>query len=478
VKDTLPPACRARAYLSPLRWLGHGLLAAGLALAAASQGTPAPGSNPAQPPCTVAYADFGRELLQALGEKRPPAFADLLTRHYGRMVLLGFDLRYPKTMLAKPDDVARLAAIADVLLDLQDRTAEWTTADPATLKSEHADVLKLRKYVAAWRSKPTTTEPPAMAPRARPCLLVLAPDRKNFVGMVGLLGLWEEFYRDTWWFDATAQFSDLRLQNEDDAQLIALEYAAPDQHGNVTLGFDMNTREKTGLLQHVAQRAAMSWCWRWLGDDTDLSFQLGLATALVVDILGMNNARSGGSGKAHSTEGQGGFIPGAPGQGGGMPVQNADSTWRLTEGQDYFARVLRQAQKAGRHEAKDSRDKYGHFLLHDQKDQHRYLVDAPFLGKVALDREIVPAAFLDDYLEFHRAYRAAFVHWLQQNGAKSKTASADRFTMLMHRLMARKQGVILDALCLELYGIPLSSRDAAVDTLERRFLTWIAESLR
>jgi hypothetical protein len=390
------PACRFCALLQVV-------LAAGLALAAAAQAAPALTA----PATTVAYADFGKALLQSLGEASPPSFEDLLARHYGRMPLLGFDLRYPKTMLGKPAELTRLVEITDVLLALQDRTAEWTTADAAALKLERAEVLKLRKYVAAFRNKPLATEPPTVAAADRPCLLVLAPDRRNFVGVLGVLGLWKDFYRDTWWVDATAQFSDLRLQNEGDAQLIALEYASPDQHGDVTLGFDMNTREKTGLLQHVAQRAAMSWCWRWLGDDVDLSFQLGLATALVIDVLGCNNARSGGSGKSHTTEGEGGFIPGAPGQGGLMAVPNADSAWRLTQGQDYFARVLRQAEKAGRHEAKDQKDKYGHFLLRDQKDQHRLLVNAPFLGKAALDREVVPPEFFDDYLEFHRAYRAS-----------------------------------------------------------------------
>jgi hypothetical protein len=450
-----------------LRWL----LLPALTITAAAQSPPEPAS-------AVAYADFGRALLHSLGENEPPSFADLLARHYGRLQLRGFDLRYPKTMLAKGEDIARLVAIADLLIDLQDRTVEWTTADAAGLKGERAELQKLKKQTGAFHTKPDAALPPAVALVDKPCLLVLCPDRKDFVGVVGLLGLWREFYRQTWWVDSTAQFSDLRLQNEGDAQLIALEYAAPEQHGDVTLGYDMNTREKTGLLQHVAQRAAMSWCWRWLGDDVDISFHLGLATALVIDVLGIDNARSGGSGKSHTTEGEGGFIPGAPGQGGLMATPNADSAWRLTQGKDYFARVLRQAETAGRHEAKDPKDKFGHFLLSDQKSQHHFLVNAPFLGQAAVDREVVSAAFLDDYLEFHRAYRAAFVHWLQQSGARTRPASAELFAKLTRRLMQQQKGVTFDALCQEVYGIPLSSRDSAVDALEHRFLAWIADSLK
>jgi hypothetical protein len=426
----------------------------------------------------VAYADFGHALLSSFGESAAPALPELLERHYARLPLAGFDLRVPKAMLGSKDGVARVASIAGALLDLADRTAEWTTNGPEALKAERAELAALRKFVAAWRDKPAETQPPTLAARKEPCVLILAPDRRNFVGLVGWLGLWKENYREYWWVDANAQFSDLRLQDEGQVQVIALEYAAPKQDGDVTAGFDMNTRERTGLLQHVLQRAAMSWCWRWLGDDCDASFQLGLATDLVIDVLGQNNARSGGSGKEHSTEGQGGFIPGAPSQGGGMPVQNADSTWRHSLGADYFSRPLRQAQKAGEHEVGANKDKLGNFLLHDQTDQHKHLVTAPFLGTSAMDREVVPAAFLDDYLEFHRAYRAAFVHWLQGNGMKTKAASAEQFAVLMRRLAEKAKGVDFDGLCRDLYGVPLSAKDPGTDTLERRFLAWVATNSR
>ena len=160
-----------------------------------------------------------------------------------------------------------------------------------------------------------------------------------------------------------------------------------------------------------------------------------------------------------------------------MQMVNADSSWRLSLGQDYFARVLRQAQKAGEHESKNTKDKLGHFLLRDAKGEKKHLVNAPFLGKIAFDRDEVPPAFLDDYLEFHRAYRAGFVHWLQCNGAKTKAASTDQFRTLMLRLMDKKP-VDFEALCEAVYEIPLSAKSAETDTLERRFLAWIAANSR
>jgi hypothetical protein len=94
-----------------------------------------------------------------------------------------------------------------------------------------------------------------------------------------------------------------------------------------------------------------------------------------------------------------------------------------------------------------------------------------------MDREVVPAEFLDDYLELHRAYRAAFVHWLQGNGMKSKPASAEQFAVLMRRLAEQAKDVDFDGLCRELYGVALSAKDPGTDTLERRFLAWVAASL-
>lgn len=426
----------------------------------------------------VDYAEHGRAFLKELGETEAPPLPVLLERHYCRLLLAGFDLRVPKTMLEKGADVARVAAIAGLLLDLQERIADYTIEEADARVVVTSQLAVLRKYVAAWRSKPTATEAPVMAPTKDPCLLVVAPTRRNFVGVVGWLGLLKKQYQDYWWNDATAQFSDLRVEDEGHVQVIALEYAAPDQKGDVTLGFDMNTRERTGMLQHVAQRAALSWCWRWLGDDADLTFVLGFATDLVVDVLGQNNARSGGSNKGSVTEGRNAFIPGAPGRGGSMEMVNADSAWRLSQGQDWFVRPLRQAQKAGEHAAKESKDRLGHFLLKDAKGEKKHLVTAPFLGKVAFAREAVPDEFGDDYLEFHRAYRAAFVHWLQTNGGKSKAGAAERFRTLMVRLMAPKEGVTLDDLCQELHGVPLAADKPETDTLERRFLAWLAASSR
>ncbi|MBL9076376.1 MAG: hypothetical protein JNL08_02665 [Planctomycetes bacterium] len=423
------------------------------------------------------YEAVGRAWLTELGEAEAPALPDLLARHFRRLPIGEFDLCVPEGMLAKGQDPARIPAIATALVDLQSRLAELTLTDAAALKAKKAELAQLRKEVGTWRAKPRPVDA-AAGSRPQVCELVLAPDRRTFLGLTGWLGLWKPVYRERFWHDGTVRHCDMRLQDEGQVQIVALEYASPDPAADAFAGFDMNTRERTGLLQHVVQRAAMSWCWRAFGDTADATFVLGFVTDLVIDVLGQNNARSDGSGTGKTTEGVNAFIPGAPSRGGSMQMVNADSTWRLTQGQDWFARVLRQAQKAGEHAAEDNKDRLGHFQLRDPKGQKLHLVHAPFLGAVAYDRADVPPEFLDDYLEFHRAYRAGFVHWLQLKGMKAKASSLERFQQLLQRLMAQRDGERFEALCAELYGVPLSAKAADVDTLERRYLAWIAADSR
>jgi hypothetical protein len=454
-----------REPIDPVRTLL--VLAAALSLPAANVAQSPP------PSAAAAFEQFGRTFLLDLGEDAVPSLPALLEHHYERCLLADFDLCVPKGMVLNKNGLATVAAIAASLLGLQERLLEWTSAEPAAVVARRAELAALQKWLAAWRGRPAAA--PVLPARPDPCVLILAPDRRAFVGFVGWLGLWKSDYRDFFWNDATAQFTDLRLVDEGQVQLIALEYPAPDQRGDVTRGYDMNTREKTGLLQHVLQRAAMSWTRRFLGDRVDHCFQLGFATALVVDLLGENNARSGGSGKANATAGQGGFIPGAPGAGGGMPVQDADSKWRLWHGKDWFQRPLQQAQKEGAHAAENGKDKLGHFLLLDQGGARKHVVSTPFLGTDAYARAEVPAEFRDDYLEFHRAYRAAFVHWLQTNGGKGKPASKARFGELLRRLMDPAEPKGFDPLCYEIYGVSISAKGPDEDRLERRFLAWLAK---
>jgi hypothetical protein len=234
---------------------------------------------------------------------------------------------------------------------------------------------------------------------------------------------------------------------------------------------DMNAREKTGLLQHVVQRATFSLVANYCGPDVALLFQSALAQNLVIAVYGENNARSGGNDRPSDSAGMDTFIPGAPGMGGSLPSSNADSPWRHTRGSDYFLRPLRRSQKSA---AGTGAEKGRRFeLLAGEREKH--VVAAPFIGRAAKGKTPVPEKFLGDYLEFHRAYRSGFLHWLQEHGAgNAKAANAAKFAELVRRLCAPKDGQDFEGVCRELYGVPLSGTDPGIDSLEGRFLVWVA----
>lgn len=444
-------------------------------------------------PKPVPFEEIGNEFLVAHGAGGIPTFAELLGDRYARMQLGLFDVRWPAHRLDQKG-AERLLAIAPVLIDLQLRFAEWcgvqalpeeavllqkwlvsqkpkalveatkdwTKADKdlfVTLAAP-AKELSARDKFADWMRSGTCL---GLARAERPAsIVVFAPSRREFVGFVGYVGLLRDEYRQIFWRPATAQWTDLWLPVENHAQVIALEYAAP-APADWSAGFEMNAREKTGLLQHVVQRAAFSLLWNTHGDRIDPLFQSAIAQNLVIAVLKENNARSGGSGKSNETAAQTVFIPGAPSQGGALAMVSADSRWRATYGKDWFQRPLRTAQRAAAKEKKGAPN--SGFLLQDKSDHARLVVNAPFVGKQAFAMEAIPPAFLDDYLEFHRAYRSAFVHWLQTQG--NDKVSTAKFGDLMRLLAYDEMG--FETAVEGVYGVTLT-------VMEQRFLAWLATS--
>ena len=468
-------------------------------------------ATPAQAPFFAAritefWQSHGLEAARA--EDR--TFDKVLERCYVRLQLGLFDLRHPAALLVEKNGARDLQAIAVALLDTQARWLEWVAREPAASKDSLADIATLKSWVQHWKLPRLATagkeperdlirllaaSPEQVAAGTRlaqtlargtalgldratppPTRIVLSPTRRHFVEFVGFLGTVQEFYRDVFWTDTVTSWTDLWLPEEANTQVIALQYAAPGQKGDFTLGMDMNAREKTGQLEHVVQRAMFSLVWNYYGLQVDPLLQAALAQNMVVALYGENNARSGGSGQGAKTEGIEAFIPGAPGQGGGLPATNADCRWRLTRGADFFQRALRQAQKAGAavRDAGADKDKVSRFVMLSEDERDKHVVKAPFLGRAARAKDAVPATFLPDYLEFYRAYRGAFLNWVQTSGAGNPRASAQRFGELLRRLATPVEGRDFETACHEVYGISLGGTGASADSLEGRFLAWLA----
>ncbi|HUR29156.1 MAG TPA: hypothetical protein VM509_13285, partial [Planctomycetota bacterium] len=105
----------------------------------------------------------------------------------------------------------------------------------------------------------------------------------------------------------------------------------------------------------------------------------------------------------------------------------------------------------------------------------RHFVRAPFMGAAAATKELPPQEFLPDYLEFFRAYKSCFVHWmLEEGGGKSAKASHAKLAELLRNVAAATEGAHFDELVAQCYGQPFSAPEARPDNLEWSFLTWLS----
>jgi hypothetical protein len=239
----------------------------------------------------------------------------------------------------------------------------------------------------------------------------------------------------------------------------------------------MNAREKTGLLQHVAQHAANFLTSHYFGGYPAAVFEAGMGIDLVIDLYGENNARAGGSGEAKATAERGEFLPGIDVAGGSLLPISADSKWRSEKGRDRFVRALRKGQRDGAKAAAKQElgkiDPLAFFALESERGRAQ-LVCAPFLGTEVGEKAVREDA-LAEYREFFRAYKSAFAYWLR---TQARPAGAKRekqpFAQLLRTCAAPPQGRTFEQVVEELYGLPLSASDRTVESLEWRFLRWLS----
>lgn len=237
----------------------------------------------------------------------------------------------------------------------------------------------------------------------------------------------------------------------------------------------MDAREPTGLLQNVAQRAAVTLCWHTFGNALDPAIETAIGQVAVIELYGENNTRSGGSGRSNSTDGITAFIPGGRSEGGVLPPNNAESLWREGGGKDYFLKALKEGQKAGaKGGAKTKEEKLFYFQLRSDDTSKRTFVRAPFFGSAAQGKELPTPEFLTDYLEFFRAYKSCFLHWLRMESAAKPEASKAQLAALLRQVAEAGTAAGFEELVLEVYKLPLSASDLTKDSLEQRFLVWLA----
>lgn len=438
------------------------------------------------------------------------ALESALDQAFARLDLGLFEVCYPWGPLADAKHADELRDLLLGILDLQFRARAWLdpqVAEPAP----PADAAAVRSWIKAWRGEPLkkavlarATDAPLTAVANADAKqlaalesmkesfrsgaafgvvakgggstdgaarLVLAPTRDEFIGAVAWIGSLSDAWKPILWSNNLPQRIEARVN---DLQILALTSPAADSNG---LGVPMDTREKTGLFQHVTQYAADHVIKHLFGSTLDAGLHSGLAVDLVLDLYGENNARLFGSGEGKTIPARERFVPGGRSSGGKLSARSADSRWRTEKGADHFIKQLKIAQTEGGKAAmklgESEPSPFAHFILDErEKPQVKDVAHAPVLGTFAASQQI-PENFFADYQEFLRAYRAAFLHWLS---TEAMTVAGDkRGAAKLLRGRIEKPEATLDALATEVFGVPLTSTDPSSKALEWQFLSWLAK---
>lgn len=484
------------------------IAAAHAAHAASAQQQTRPAPRPAT--ATFDHERIAREWLSARGiDASAPSALDvgkLVDEHYASLVVGAIDLRYPVQLLGDKARADQMRDVAVALVELHTAFLDWAGARNDAEKALRKDYADLEKALAAARplglapsdaprvsaadvARALGLEPAAAeialragertrsgeafgfhVARAMPTQLVCGPTRKDFVGFACALGWIDAHNRGAFWVDGVHNWTDLYWN---DLQAIALAYpAAGGSPGDLSSSTPMDAREKTGLEQFVTQRAAHSLLWFFYGKDLDPMFESAVTLELVIACLGENNARTGFSSRGNQTQAMSVFVPGGAPEGGSLPPVNADSPWRAGLGADRFVKVLRAAQKAGAKSAGSKKPAVASFAIDPGAT---YVASAPFLGAAAAGREPAPREKLQDFMEFFRAYKTAFLHWLAEEGAGKAKESRAAWRALAAKVAGAGGKGDFETLAAEVYGVPLSSGDGAEETLEWRFLAWLSK---
>ncbi len=422
----------------------------------------------------------------------------LLARGFARVDLGPFELRVPPALLCDPPGRATLSELALDLLDLQGEWMEWSATD-----SGYAPRAKSsKKLLGAWiRSlRDAALAPDALPGRdlfdvlateasvrdASPALrlaaelalaqedlpvmrLLFLPTREEFVEFAAVVGFADPRLRPPFWVDGAVQWTDFTF---DGTLAVALEYASPRADEDYRLAIPMTAKNPKGLREHVVQLAARSWLEAVYGERMEPLFASALANELVIALFDEVDTRTDGDLRSRSTPSRSVFVPGGKPRGGRLAANLANSRWRALKGRDHFMGVLVAAQEEGAGNFYERWERISGFALRDDKGDSTTLVRAPFLGENATPPP--EDSFQGDYLEFLRAYRGAFLHWMREKAAPGTGESHRRFAALL-RDLAGGDGDLLEAVR-RVYGKSLSAPEArTLDTsLEGAFLLWLS----
>jgi hypothetical protein len=474
--------------------------------------------------------DFGKSFLKTRFKAEAATdvpIAELRKEHCVQVQLGAFDVAYPVWQLDDKQHVEDLRALATTIVQMQVRWMDWLAKGNEALKAPKADADALLAWIKSWKAPAFAKAAKApdkdlfallgatddqkkaaanlrafickpgvlgVAPRDEKVTTILfAPTRRDFVDLLGYAGLLDATQQQLLWTNKATTWTSFWIEW---TFVLALEYPPWDFDKEYKAGLSMNKFEATGMQQHTVQQLMLTFLWMVYGDNDAIHLNQAQAMAMAIEVCGEINALEGDGGRGTTgakTDAYEKFVPGGNPNGGVLPPIAAapfdsikKNPWHENLGRDYFAVPLRKGQKQGaQHAQKDApdgldpvalKDKVPHFWITSLDGTKHYVVTAPFLGEVAKIRTYPPPEYVADFREFFRAYKCGFLHWMQTLGDKAGPAESQaKYAKLMQALATRAEGSTIDTIVQGIYGLPLSGKNGDVDSLEWRFLEWLAK---
>jgi hypothetical protein len=297
--------------------------------------------------------------------------------------------------------------------------------------------------------------------------LVIAPSRKTFVELVCFAGWQNEADRGLYWAEGVTTWTSAFVHND---QVITLEYAVA---GARPEDYAQGTAMGEVMGQQLVQLALNSFFERFFAERAPSAFVKGLSMNLVIEQFGEVNTRVDGDTRGRQTGKREVFVPGGQSEGGQLSKVSADTRWRELQGSDHFLKVLKHAQKEGGDADKKSKNKFAAFGIRNDKGTDPLPVSAPFFGAAAGDKQI-PADYQGDFSECLRAYKSAFLWWLQTQAGGSGVKSREKFAQLLSKLADPSTAGDFEPLLAGIYdGAALSDAECTKSSLEGRFVAWL-----
>jgi hypothetical protein len=426
-------------------------------------------------------------------------FESVLAKHFVRAPVGVFELRYPVADLEKrPSDLAKCAK---ALIDAQEHVLDWLKPAGVDQKAVREDFKLVQRWVAGLKDGqiqkmkdaggkdwmelipcPDATKAAQKhlaealgngslfsAKREVPEVvrLVITPSRKDFVELVCFAGWQNEADRGLYWADGVTSWTSAFVRDD---QLITLEYAVA---GARPEDYAQGTAMAEVMGQQVVQLSLNSLFDRFYADRAPTAFVRGLSMYLVIEQFGEVNTRVDGDTRGRQTQKREVFVPGGASEGGNLPKSSADTRWRELQGADHFLKILKLAQKEGAEADKKGKNKFAAFGIRNDKGTEPLAVQAPFFGAAAADKKI-PDEYAGDFSECLRAYKSAFLYFLQTQAGGAGPKSREKWAQLLCKLADPAAGSDFEPLFAQIYeGAVLSDAECSKNSLEGRFVAWL-----